>query len=49
MRNQHILIVEDERKIAQVIRDYLVKAGFQVSWLDRGDKVLPLIKQDPPT
>lgn len=48
MRNQQILIVEDERKIAQVIRDYLEKAGFQVSWLDRGDKVLPLIKQDPP-
>lgn len=48
MRKQHILIVEDERKIAQVIRDYLVNAGFQVSWLDRGDKVIPLIKQDPP-
>jgi two-component system response regulator BaeR len=48
VRNQHILIVEDERKIAQVIRDYLEKAGFQVSWLDRGDKVIPLIKQDPP-
>lgn len=48
MRNHHILIVEDESKIAQVLRDYLEKADFRVSWLDRGDKVIPLIKQDSP-
>lgn len=48
MKNHHILIVEDEIKIAQVLRDYLEKTGFQVSWLDRGDKVIPSIKQDPP-
>ncbi|MDD2903083.1 MAG: response regulator [Syntrophales bacterium] len=48
MSNQNILIVEDEGKIAQVLRDYLEKAGFRVAWLDRGDKVLPLVKQDSP-
>jgi two-component system response regulator BaeR len=48
VRNYHILIVEDEGKIAQVLRDYLEKAGFRVSWLDRGDKVIPAIKQDSP-
>jgi two-component system response regulator BaeR len=48
VRNPHILIVEDEGKIAQVLRDYLEKAGFRVSWLDRGDKVISAIKQDSP-
>ncbi|MFZ5453987.1 MAG: response regulator [Thermodesulfobacteriota bacterium] len=48
MRNHYILIVEDEEKIALVLRDYLEKAGFRVSWLDRGDKVIPLVKQDVP-
>jgi len=48
VRNQQILIVEDEKKIAQVLRDYLEKTGFRVSWLDRGDKVIPAVKQDKP-
>lgn len=48
MKNQYILIVEDEERIAQVLRDYLEKTGFRVSWLDRGDKVIPSVKQDSP-
>jgi two-component system response regulator BaeR len=48
VKNHHILIIEDEKKIALVLRDYLEKAGLRVSWLDRGDKVIPYIKQDSP-
>jgi len=35
----HVLIVEDEPKIAAVLRDYLETSGFATSWLDRGDLV----------
>lgn len=36
-----ILIVEDEVKLAELLRDYLVQAGFAVTMLHRGDQVLP--------
>ena len=48
MAHEHILIVEDERKLADLLRDYLSEAGYTVSWLDRGDRVVPRVKQDPP-
>ena len=48
MANEHILIVEDERKLADLLRDYLSEAGYMVSWLDRGDRVVSRVKQDPP-
>ena len=44
----HILIVEDERKLADLLRDYLSEAGYTVSWLDRGDRVVSRVKQDLP-
>jgi two-component system response regulator BaeR len=34
-----ILIVEDEEKLAGLLRDYLVQEGFEVSMLHRGDQV----------
>jgi two-component system, OmpR family, response regulator BaeR len=34
-----ILIVEDEQKLAGLLRDYLVKEGFDVTMLHRGDEV----------
>ena len=34
-----ILIVEDEEKLAALLRDYLVQEGFDVSMLHRGDQV----------
>jgi two-component system response regulator BaeR len=34
-----ILIVEDEQKLAELLRDYLVQEGYEVSVLDRGDVV----------
>jgi two-component system, OmpR family, response regulator BaeR len=48
MAQEHILIVEDERKLADLLRDYLSEAGFTVTWLDRGDRVVSRVKQDPP-
>jgi two-component system response regulator BaeR len=35
----HVLIVEDEPKIAAALRDYLQDSGFATTWLDRGDGV----------
>ncbi len=48
MAKQHILIVEDEEKIAALLRDYLENANFSTSTLNRGDKVVSHIKQTPP-
>ena len=36
---ERILIVEDERKLAELLRDYLARDGYDVSLLDRGDTV----------
>ncbi|MBI5591512.1 MAG: response regulator [Deltaproteobacteria bacterium] len=43
-----ILIVEDEIKISQILRDYLIQAGYKVSCLDRGDTVVPCVRKNPP-
>lgn len=48
MKNRGILIVEDEMKIMEILRDYLARAGYRVTELDRGDTVVPHVKQDPP-
>jgi two-component system response regulator BaeR len=36
---ERLLIVEDEAKLAALLRDYLVKEGYEVSLLHRGDEV----------
>ena len=38
-----ILIVEDETKIAGLLRDYLVQEGFEATVLHRGDEVEPWV------
>jgi two-component system, OmpR family, response regulator BaeR len=48
MPGQEVLIVEDEIKIAEILRDYLVKAGYGVTFLNGGDKVIPHVKRNPP-
>jgi len=48
MMNQRVLIVEDERKIAEILRDYLKKAGYAVHCLERGDEVVARVKGEPP-
>jgi len=48
MTHQTILIVEDEKKIAELLRDYLEKVGYRVSSLYRGDQVIPFVKKSSP-
>ena len=48
MTAKHILIVEDEEKIAGLLCDYLKAAGFRTSVQDNGDRVIAQVKKDPP-
>ncbi len=45
----HILIAEDEPKIAALLADYLGAAGMQVSVVADGDEVLPTVTRLAPT
>jgi len=47
MTSRHILIVEDEEKIARLLCDYLKEAGFQASTQNNGDRVIAQFKKDP--
>jgi two-component system response regulator BaeR len=42
-----ILIVEDEDKIADVLRDYLRQQGYATHRLARGDEVAPWVRANP--
>jgi len=44
---ERILIVEDEPKLAGLLRDYLRQEGFEVEVLHRGDEVEPWIHGHP--
>lgn len=44
----HILIVEDEPKIARLVADYLGSSGFFSHHLDHGDSVLPWLEDQAP-
>jgi two-component system response regulator BaeR len=48
MTSKHILIVEDEEKIARLLSDYLKKAGHRTSTQSNGDCVIAQIKKNPP-
>jgi two-component system response regulator BaeR len=48
MTAEHILIVEDERKIAELLKDYLIKDGFTVTCINRGDEAVGKIKRTAP-
>ena len=43
-----ILIVEDEPKLAALLRDYLEQAGFAVEHLADGREVVPRVRRSPP-
>lgn len=50
MSRQHILIVEDEPKIAALLADYLqAKGGYATRVIDRGDTVLDSLRANPRT
>jgi two-component system response regulator BaeR len=46
MSGHHVLIVEDEVKIRDLLCDYMEAAGFRVSSLERGDAVIPFIRNN---
>jgi two-component system response regulator BaeR len=48
MTAKHILIVEDEQKIAELLCDYLQAAGFRASAQNNGERVIAQVKKDPP-
>ena len=43
-----ILIVEDEAKIAELLRDYLQQSNFETHWIDSGDKVDDWVRRNDP-
>lgn len=48
MTGKHILVVEDEKKIASLLCDDLKEAGFRTSAQNNGDHVIYQVKKDPP-
>lgn len=46
--NRHILIVEDDARLAKLVRDYLAGAGFRVTVVDRGDTAVQAIESQKP-
>jgi len=48
MAGEHILIVEDENKIALLLKDYFVNSGYKTSILDNGEAVEAFVKKTDP-
>jgi len=46
--NKHVLIVEDEYKIAKLVEDYLTMAGYTTQIIDNGNDVMAAIDDKPP-
>ena len=46
---QHVLIVEDEVKIASLLQDYLVQSGFEATVLHNGADVDEWLKENTPS
>lgn len=44
-----VYIVEDEPRIATILRDYLVKAGYQVQLFDNGQEALDALRRRMPS
>jgi two-component system, OmpR family, response regulator BaeR len=45
MAGEHIVVVEDEEKIASILKDYLEKSGYRVSLFGRGDNAIGFVKE----
>ncbi|WP_036567114.1 response regulator [Oceanospirillum beijerinckii] len=45
---QQVLVVEDEEKLAQVLKEYLQQAGYEAHCLYHGDKVMPWLESSSP-
>lgn len=44
----HILIVEDEEKLAALLRDYLQQAGYHTTIIDNGSSVIDFVHKEAP-
>lgn len=44
----NILVVEDEPKLAEVLRSYLEAAGYAVRWVDNGLQVMDIVREWAP-
>jgi len=49
MSDAHILIVEDESKIAHLLRDYLKASGYAATCMERGDTVVSFVRKEAPS
>ena len=48
VKNEHILVVEDDPSLSEWISDYLVDHGYEVSVANRGDVAVELVEADQP-
>jgi len=48
MTHKHILIVEDEQKIAALLKEYLEKAGYRATIAGRGDQAVAQVRKSSP-
>lgn len=48
VNSQHILVVEDEHSIGEVVSLYLRRAGYTVTYLDDGEAALTFLKTQTP-
>ena len=48
MSNKRILVVEDEAKIARIVKDYLENSGYRVTILSHGNDALPQVQKSMP-
>ncbi|MBI5846646.1 MAG: response regulator transcription factor [Nitrospirae bacterium] len=46
-RKEFILIVEDEKKISDIVRAYLEKEGFRIKVAENGSAALGILKENP--
>lgn len=48
MDDKHILLVEDDAELAELIQDYLISEQFSISWVDNGnDAIVRIINEQP--
>jgi len=48
MPMQRVLIVEDEPKLAAILRDYLKAASYDTEWIADGNAVIPAVRENAP-
>lgn len=48
LKRHQVLIIEDDKKIAKLLSDYLERDGFNVSVFYRGDGIVKEVKDHPP-